>query len=72
MKSDRGLNISFTKDIILPPGGFLGGKGSNGQANIALSFKDDTNHYRCAVPCKHVLLTLQSPLSLTCCWSLTA
>ena len=48
VKSDRGLNITFTKDIILPPGGFLGGKGSNGQANIALSFKDDTNHYRSA------------------------
>ena len=46
VKSDRGLNISFTKDIILPPGGFLGGKGTNGQANVALSFKDDTNHFR--------------------------
>ena len=49
VKIDRGLNITFTKDIILPPGGFAGGKGSNGQANVLLSFKDDTNHFRQAL-----------------------
>lgn len=47
VKRDRGFNISFTKDIILPPnGGWAGGKASASSANVALSFKDNKNAYR--------------------------
>jgi hypothetical protein len=48
VKRDRGLNISFTKDIILPPGGWLGAQNTGNGANVAISFKDDKNHYRCS------------------------
>ena len=54
VKRDRGLNITFTKDIILPPGGWLGAKsGGVGGANVAISFKDAKNNFRCAhaAPC---------------------
>ena len=47
VKQDRGFNISFTKDIILPPnGGWAGGKATTSSANVALSFKDNKNAYR--------------------------
>ena len=45
VKSDRGFNISFTKDIILPPGGAAGGQ----DGGVALSFKDNKNAYRQAL-----------------------
>ena len=48
VKRDRGLNITFTKDIILPPGGSAGGKATDSGANVALSFKDNKNAYRWA------------------------
>lgn len=52
VKRDRGLNITFTKDIILPPGGWLGAKSSGVDgANVAISFKDNKNNFRCA--CVH-------------------
>lgn len=47
VKRDRGLNITFTKDIILQPGGWLGAPQSGNGANVALSFKDDKNKFRC-------------------------
>ena len=51
VKRDRGLNITFVQDVILPPGGVV--LGANPGANdastsVAISFKDDTNHFRCA------------------------
>ncbi|CAK0785155.1 hypothetical protein CVIRNUC_008361 [Coccomyxa viridis] len=47
VKQDRGFNISFTKDVILPPnGGWAGGKATTSSADIALSFKDNKNAYR--------------------------
>lgn len=42
VKQDRGLNISFTKDIILPPGASAGGQ----DGAVVLSFKDNKNAYR--------------------------
>ena len=42
VKSDRGFNISFTKDIILPPGTSAGGQ----DGAVVLSFKDNKNAYR--------------------------
>ncbi len=48
VKRDRGLNITFTKDIILQPAGWLGAPQQTGSgANVAISFKDDKNKYRC-------------------------
>ncbi len=41
-------SITFTKDIILPPGGSAGGKATDSGANVALSFKDNKNAYRWA------------------------
>lgn len=46
VKRDRGLNITFTKDVILPPGGVTGGHPTANGANVALSFKDNKNNYR--------------------------
>ncbi len=48
VKRDRGLNITFTKDIILQPKGWLGAPQSGNGANVLISFKDDKNHFRCA------------------------
>ena len=42
VKNDRGLNISFTKDIILPPGTSAGGH----DGAVVLSFKENKNAYR--------------------------
>ena len=42
VKQDRGFNISFTKDIILPPGASAGGQ----DGAVVLSFKDNKNAYR--------------------------
>jgi hypothetical protein len=51
VKRDRGLNITFTKDIILPPGGWLGARsGGVSGANVAISFKDAKNNFRCGSP----------------------
>lgn len=50
VKRDRGLNITFTKDIILQPKGWLGAPQSGNGANVLISFKDDKNHFRCAWP----------------------
>jgi hypothetical protein len=47
VKRDRGLNISFTDDLILPPGGWLGAKPTSSGALVGLSFKDNKNNYRC-------------------------
>ena len=58
VKRDRGLNITFTKDIILQPAGWLGAPQSGNGANVAISFKDDRNKFRCAVESK--------PYSLFC------
>ncbi|CAL8463261.1 g2795 [Coccomyxa elongata] len=46
VKRDRGLNITFTKDIILQPKGWLGAPQSGNGANVLISFKDDKNHFR--------------------------
>ena len=51
VKRDRGLNITFVKDVILPAGGVVLGSNpgaADASTSVAISFKDDTNHFRCA------------------------
>lgn len=74
VKRDRGLNISFTKDIILPPGGYAGGKATTNGANVALSFKDNKNAYRCSLAFTSThdvicILSTPSPASPGALWS---
>ncbi len=49
VKRDRGLNITFVSDVILPPGGVVLGANpgaAGASTSVAISFKDDTNHFR--------------------------
>jgi len=49
VKRDRGLNITFASDVILPPGGVVLGanpSAAGASTSVAISFKDDTNHFR--------------------------
>lgn len=43
-KYDRGVNISFTKEVILQPGDSLSGAG--GASSVMISFKDATHAFR--------------------------
>ncbi|KAK9811999.1 hypothetical protein WJX73_007485 [Symbiochloris irregularis] len=45
-KYDRGVNISFTADIMLQPGGSLSGAGGSEGSAVMISFKDATHAFR--------------------------
>ncbi|KAK9917541.1 hypothetical protein WJX75_005540 [Coccomyxa subellipsoidea] len=63
VKRDRGLNITFTKDIILQPAGWLGAPQSGNGANVAISFKDDRNKFRLDVSSLGLQGSTSCPLS---------
>ena len=48
VKRDRGVNISFVDDLILPPGGMVSGSDPSNPSptSVAISFKDAKNNFR--------------------------